>query len=78
MKVTAISAFHHMTRNVHMHVSIRDITAHRTATSNAIGNLTETKIELGPTAASRLLKGNEADVFLSLVPSYRFDLLLKK
>lgn len=69
MKVTAVSALHHMSRNVHMNVSIRDLTANRTATSNAIGNLTQTKIDLGPTAAARLLKGNDSDVFLSLTPS---------
>ena len=69
MKVTAVSALHHMSRNVHMNVSIRDLTANRTATSNAIGNMTQTRVDLGPTAAARLLKGNDADVFLSLTPS---------
>ena len=69
MKVTPVSALHHMTRNVHMNVSIRDLTANRTATSNAIGNLTETKVALGTTATARLLKGNNADIFLSLTPN---------
>ncbi len=68
MKVTAVSALYQAKGKVHMNVAMEQIGANRNGTQQA-ANPTSTKIELGPTAAARLLSSDALDAYAILTPS---------
>jgi len=69
MKVTAISALHQAMGKVHMNVAIDQVHQNRNSTAGAVAHPTTTKIELGPTAAARLIKSDHLDGYAILTPS---------
>ena len=69
MKVTAISALHQAMGKVHMNVALDQVHQSRNSTVQAIANPSTTKIELGPTAAARLIKADHLDGYAILTPS---------
>ena len=69
MKVTAISALYQAMGKVHMNVAMDQIHNNRNSTAGAVANPTTTKIELGPTAAARLIKSDHLDGYAILTPS---------
>ena len=69
MKVTAISALHQAMGKVHMNVALDQVHQNRNSTVQAVANPSTTKIELGPTAAARLIKADHLDGYAILTPS---------
>ena len=69
MKVTAVSALHQAMGKVHMNVALDQVSQNRNGTQNAAATPTSTKIELGPTAAARLIKSDYVDGYLLLSPA---------
>ena len=69
MKVTAISALHQAMGKVHMNVALDQVHQNRNTTAQAVAHPTTTRIELGPTAAARLIKADHLDGYAILTPS---------
>jgi hypothetical protein len=69
MKVTAISALHQAMGKAHLNVAMDQVYQKRNGTVQATANPTSTKIELGPTAAARLIKSDHLDGYAILTPS---------
>lgn len=69
MKVTAISALHQAMGKVHMNVALDQVHQNRNTTAQAAAHPTTTRIELGPTAAARLIKSDHLDGYAILTPS---------
>ncbi len=69
MKVTAISALHQAMGKVHMNVALDQVHHNRNGTAQAAAHPTTTRIELGPTAAARLIKSDHLDGYAILTPS---------
>lgn len=69
MKVTAISALHQAMGKVHMNVALDQVHNNRNGTAQAAAHPTALRIELGPTAATRLIKSDHLDGYAILTPS---------
>lgn len=71
MKVTAISALHQAMGKVHMNVALDHVFQNKNATQSGTVSPTTTKIELGPTAAARLIQSDNVaqEMSMNLRPS---------